>query len=124
MRLDRTVAEDGRTQDARLVAQLLCVLRFRYDFLGLGGDCPCPRCVVRRVLARLPNAAGGVDRKRAPQHGFEVFAGYATGAEDVGDVSGDVNDGRLDADGAGAAVQDVRERRRWARCGRGWRPWG
>ncbi|CAM5732937.1 hypothetical protein STENM223S_00076 [Streptomyces tendae] len=85
--------------------RLLRELRLGDDLLGLDEDDPGARCVVGGVLTGHPNAAGRRDRERAPQRCFEVLACHAARPQDARDLAGGVDDGRLDADLAGAAVQ-------------------
>lgn len=99
-------ARDGGKKDADLVALLLRELCFLDDLLLLDQDDPRRRRVVRRVLTRHPDMARGRDLDRALQHRFEVLAGHSAGPEDGRGLACDVDDGRLDADAAGTAVQD------------------
>lgn len=98
-------ATRGGKNDARLVPQFLGEFRFGDDLLGLDEDDLGARRVVGRMLVRHPDAACGGDRERASQHRFEGLTGHHAGPQDARDLARGVDDGRLDADLAGAAVQ-------------------
>jgi hypothetical protein len=86
--------------------RLLGELGFGDDLVRFDEDDPCTRRVVRRVLARRPETARRRDRDRVPEHRFEVLTRHPARSQDARHLARDVDDGRLDADLAGAAVQD------------------
>ncbi|CAG7658076.1 hypothetical protein SBRY_90139 [Actinacidiphila bryophytorum] len=104
--LHRRPGEGGREKDTHAVPGLLRQLSLGCDLRGLDEDDPRPRRVVRRVLSGHPDRTRRRDREPAPKCSFEVLARDPAGPQDARGIARDIDDGRLHADCAGAAVQD------------------